>query len=56
MNGNYTYIDFDGVILDSEERMLDRKYSIGLHNHKDANEFNEYLIILICIQKNGIIL
>ena len=42
MNGNYTYIDFDGVILDSEERMLDRKYSIGLHNHKDANEFNEY--------------
>ena len=43
MNGNYTYIDFDGVILDSEERMLDRKYSIGLHNHKDANEFNEYL-------------
>lgn len=42
MNGNYTYIDFDGVILDSEERMLDRKYSIGLYNHKDANEFNEY--------------
>ena len=56
MNGNYTYIDFDGVVLDSEERMLDRKYSIGLHNHKDANELMNILIILTCIQKNGIIL
>lgn len=42
MNNNYSYIDFDGVILDTEERMLDRKYSIGLHNHEDTNEFNEY--------------
>lgn len=42
MNTNYTLIDFDGVILDSEERMLDRKFSIGLHNHNDANEFYKY--------------
>lgn len=42
MNTNYTLIDFDGVILDSEERMLDRKFSIGLHNHNDVNEFYKY--------------
>lgn len=38
----YTLIDFDGVILDSEERMLDRKFSIGLKNHNDENEFYKY--------------
>lgn len=42
MNNNYTYIDFDGVILDSEERMLDRKYSVGFHNHMDEKEYDEY--------------
>lgn len=42
MNNNYTLIDFDGVILDSEERMLDRKFNIGLHNHNDENEFYMY--------------
>lgn len=42
MNKNYTLIDFDGVILDSEERMLDRKFSIGLHNHNDESEFYMY--------------
>lgn len=42
MDNNYTYIDFDGVILDSEERMLDRKYSVGLHNHKSEKEFEDY--------------
>ena len=42
MNTNYTLIDFDGVIVDSEERMLDRKFSIGLRNHKDKNEFHMY--------------
>lgn len=42
MNKNYTLIDLDGVILDSEERMLDRKISIGLQNHNDKNEFYKY--------------
>lgn len=42
MNNNYTYIDFDGVILDSEERMLGRKYSVGFHNHMDEKEYDEY--------------
>lgn len=42
MDEEYTLIDFDGVILDSEERMLDRKFSLGLHNHKDKNEFYLY--------------
>lgn len=39
---NYIYIDLDGVILDSEERMLERKYNAGFHNHKDENEYDKY--------------
>lgn len=39
---DYVFIDFDGVILDSEERMLERKYSAGFHNHKDKNEYDKY--------------
>ena len=35
-------IDFDGVILDSEERMLDRKYDLGFHDHKNKSEFEQY--------------
>ena len=42
MTTDYTFIDFDGVILDSEERMLERKYNIGLHNHKNESEFDAY--------------
>lgn len=42
MINDYTFIDFDGVILDSEKRMLERKYELGFHNHKDKEEFNEY--------------
>lgn len=42
MNNNYIFIDVDGVILDSEERMLDRKYDMGFCNHKDQNEFDDY--------------
>ena len=30
MMEGYTFIDFDGVILDSEERMLERKYDVGI--------------------------
>lgn len=42
MEEKYTFIDFDGVILDSEERMLDRKYDAGFHNHKDGKEYDKY--------------
>lgn len=42
MTNDYTFIDFDGVILDSEERMLERKYYIGFHNHKNESEFDAY--------------
>ena len=35
MEEKCTFIDFDGVILDSEERMLERKYDSGFHNHKE---------------------
>ena len=40
MIDNYVFIDFDGVIVDSEARMLARKDEIGLHNHKDKEEFD----------------
>lgn len=36
------FIDFDGVILDSEERMLERKYELGLHDHNNESEFDKY--------------
>ena len=42
MTTDCTFIDFDGVILDSEERMLKRKYDLGLHNHSSEDEFNTY--------------
>ena len=42
MTNTYNFIDLDGVILDSEERMLERKYSLGFRNHKDKNEFDMY--------------
>lgn len=42
MDSDFIFIDFDGVILDSEERMLDKKYSLGLHDHKNKKEFDEY--------------
>lgn len=38
----YTFIDLDGVILDSEERMLERKYDVGFTNHKDRQEYDKY--------------
>ena len=42
MINGYIFIDFDGVILDSEARMLERKYDLGLRDHKNKNEFNKY--------------
>ena len=42
MINDYTFIDFDGVILDSQERLLERKYFLGLHDHENKREFDEY--------------
>lgn len=42
MTADYTFIDFDGVIIDSEERMLERKFNLGLLDHKSEIEFNTY--------------
>ena len=42
MTTDYTFIDFDGVILNSEERMLERKYDLGFHDHKNEIEFDTY--------------
>ena len=42
MSDDIIYLDLDGVILDSEQRMLERKYSLGLHNHKNESEFDAY--------------
>ena len=42
MTNDYTFIDLDGVILDSEKRMLERKYDLGLRNHKNEEEFDQY--------------
>lgn len=42
MTNDYTFIDFDGVILDSEERMLERKYNLGLNDNKNESDFDLY--------------
>lgn len=42
MKENYTYIDFDGVVLDSEARMLERKFLAGYKNHKCSEEYDAY--------------
>ena len=42
MTNDYTFIDFDGVILDSEQRMLERKFNLGLHDHQNESEFDAY--------------
>ncbi len=42
MANDYTFIDFDGVILDSEERMLERKYDLGFQDHENKSEFDKY--------------
>ena len=42
MTNDYTFIDFDGVVLDSEERMLERKYALGFQNHQNESEFDKY--------------
>lgn len=42
MENQCVYIDFDGVILDSEQRMLDRKFACGFIDHYDANQYDQY--------------
>ena len=39
---DYVFLDLDGVILDSEQRMLVRKNEMGLTNHTDKSEFEYY--------------
>lgn len=52
MINEYVYIDLDGVILDSEHRMLQRKEMIGFHNHHDKQEFSKYFEYTQLIRKN----
>lgn len=42
MKDDYTYIDLDGVILNSEERMLERKYHLGFHDCQNKSKFDSY--------------
>lgn len=43
MKENVTYIDFDGVILDSQQRMLERKMTLGFSDDKSGfKEFFTY--------------
>ena len=42
MINNFVFIDFDGVILDSERLMLERKAYLGLNNHDSKIEFKKY--------------
>lgn len=46
MNEKYTFIDLDGVILDSEERMLESKERAGFLDHGDPTEFDNYFKIV----------
>ena len=46
MNEKYTFIDLDGVILDSQERMLEKKEEAGFLNHEDPTEFDNYFKIV----------
>ena len=46
MNDKYTFIDLDGVILDSQERMLEKKEEAGFLNHDDPTEFDNYFKIV----------
>jgi len=39
---NYKFVDLDGVIIDSEQRMLERKYELGYKDHSDKQQFEDY--------------
>ncbi len=40
------FVDCDGVILDSEQRMLRKKEERGFLNHYDEKEFDDYFAFL----------
>ena len=42
MTNDFIYIDLDGVILDSEERMLERKFMAGFIDHKNKDDYYRY--------------
>ena len=42
MEEKYIFIDCDGVILDSEQRMNKKKEERGYLNHNDGKEFDDY--------------
>jgi len=42
MEKQIEYIDLDGVILDSEKRMLERKYMAGFENHNDSKQYDAF--------------
>lgn len=44
MKEKIVFIDCDGVILDSEQRMLRKKEERGFLNHHDGKEFDDYLL------------
>lgn len=39
---DYVFIDFDGVILDTEKRMYKRKEDLGFCDHDNQDEFRAY--------------
>ena len=42
MKEKIVFVDCDGVILDSEQRMLRKKEERGFLNHYDEKEFDDY--------------
>ncbi len=42
MNEQYVFIDLDGVILDSQQRMLQCKLMAGFTDHSQKQQFDEY--------------
>ena len=42
MKEGYTFIDFDGVILDTQDRLYERKSNLGLYNHYDQAEYKKF--------------
>lgn len=45
MKEKIVFIDCDGVILDSEQRMLRKKEERGFLNHHDGKEFDDYFAL-----------
>lgn len=56
MTNKFVFIDFDGVILDSERLMLERKEYLGLKNHDSKLESVEIIKELEILMKKIAIL